>query len=96
MWVIINTLNGNNCPEIIFSTYRENVAEETVLSIYEEYIFEYFNIYTQKYPSFSTEYLIEFAKTSAKADIRFINISHIPTPIEDCWLNARTMSPRTV
>ena len=96
MYVIINTLHGGECPEVIFSTYRKDVAQETVLSLYEEHIFEYFNIYIQKYPTFSFEYLIDFAKTSARLDMMFINIEYVPKPIEDCWLNARTLPTRTV
>ena len=86
MYVIINTRYGGDKPEVIYSTYREDVAEEIVLSIYEEYIYEYFNMYIQKYPTFSNEYLIDFAKSSARSDMRFINIQEVPNTVENYWI----------
>ena len=86
MYVIINTRYGGDKPKIIYSTYRKDVAEEIVLSIYEEYIYEYFNMYIQKYPTFSNQYLIDFAKSSAKSDMRFINIEEIPNTVENYWI----------
>ena len=87
MYVIIDTHNGGDKPKVIYSTYREDVAEEIILSIYEEYIYEYFNIYIQKYPTFSNEYLIDFAKSSARSDMRFFNIQKVPITVEDYWLH---------
>ena len=87
MYVIIDTRQGGDRPEIIYSTYREDVAEEIILSIYEEYIYDYFNMYIQKYPTFSNGYLIDFAKSSAKNDVRFLNIQKVPITVEDYWLH---------
>lgn len=86
MYVIIDTHEGGDSPKVIFSTYRRDVAEEIVFSIYEEYMYDYFNMYIQKYPTFSIGYLIDFAESSARNDIRFINIEKIPATVEDYWL----------
>ena len=86
MYVIIDTRAGGDRPEVIFSTYRKDVAEEVILSTYEEYTYEYFNMYIQKYPTFSIGYLIDFAKSSARNDVRFINIQKVPATVEDYWL----------
>ena len=87
MYVIIDTLSGGEKPEVIYSTYRKDTAEEIILSIYEEYIYDYFNMYIQKYPTFSNGYLIDFAKSSARSDMRFFNIEKIPITVEDYWLH---------
>ena len=86
MYVIIDTRQGGDRPEVIYSTYRKDVAEEVILSIYEEYTYEYFNMYIQKYPTFSNGYLIDFAESSARNDVRFINIQKVPATVEDYWL----------
>ena len=85
MYVIIDTHEGGDSPKVIFSTYRRDTAEEIVLSIYEESMYDYFNIYIQKYPTFSNGYLIDFAKSSARNDMRFINIEKVPITVEDYW-----------
>lgn len=85
MYIIIDTLSGGEKPEVIYSTYRKDAAEEIVLSIYEEFIYDYFNMYIQKYPTFSNGYLIDFAKSSARNDMRFINIEKVPITVEDYW-----------
>lgn len=87
MYVIIDTLSGGDKPKVIYSTYRKDTAEEIILSIYEEYIYDYFNMYIQKYPTFSNGYLIDFAKSSARSDMRFFNIEKIPITVEDYWLH---------
>lgn len=87
MYVIINTIHGGDRPEIIFSTYRRDTAEEIILSLYEEYTYDYFNMYIQKYPTFSNGYLIDFAESSARNDVRFINIEEVPITVEDRWLH---------
>lgn len=87
MYVIIDTQTGGDRPEVIYSTYREDVAEEIILSLYEEYTYEYFNMYIQKYPTFSNGYLIDFAKSSAKNDVQFINIQKVPITVEDYWIH---------
>ena len=49
-------------------------------------MYDYFNMYIQKYPTFSIGYLIDFAESSARNDIRFINIEKVPMTVEDYWL----------
>lgn len=85
MYVIIDTHEGGDSPKVIFSTYRKDTAEEIIFSIYEEYMYDYFNMYIQKYPTFSIGYLIDFAESSARNDMRFINIEKVPITVEDYW-----------
>ena len=54
--------------------------------MFKTFFYDYFNMYIQKYPTFSNGYLIDFAKSSARNDVRFLNIQAIPITVEENWV----------
>lgn len=78
MYIIIDTKPV--IPKIIFSTRDQCIAEETLLSIQEEIIFEWFNICSQRHSNVDNKYLIHFAESYARDEMRNIHLLYVPEP----------------